>query len=271
MYYYVYRITNKKEGKHYYGKRKSNLAPKNDLGVRYFSSSTDKEFMADQKQNPDVYKYKVVKVFTEALLAAEFEIRLHTKFEVGSNPAFYNKAKQTSSKFDASSLPISKERREAISKMFKGRKLSEEHKEKIRQSKKYVSEETKIAIGNAHRGKLVSKETRDKLRAKAVGRVMSAAAKEKITKATQGANNPRAKLINVFDYTTGKLIAANVVCALWCKDKGYSSGTLMQTLKRDITKPHCTNSRKAHKSRYNVLHYKGLYVELVHSSDLLPK
>ena len=45
MNYYVYRITNVVEKKHYYGKRKTKKFPKNDLGYSYLSSSTDKEFI----------------------------------------------------------------------------------------------------------------------------------------------------------------------------------------------------------------------------------
>ena len=45
MYYYVYRITNKLLNKHYYGSRGSKIEPKLDLGIKYFSSSTDKNFI----------------------------------------------------------------------------------------------------------------------------------------------------------------------------------------------------------------------------------
>lgn len=49
-YHYVYRITNTQTKMHYYGCRSSNVEPKLDLGVKYFSSSTDREFMLEQKR-----------------------------------------------------------------------------------------------------------------------------------------------------------------------------------------------------------------------------
>ena len=42
MKHYVYRITNIKENKHYYGTRSCEIEIKDDLGFYYFSSSTDK-------------------------------------------------------------------------------------------------------------------------------------------------------------------------------------------------------------------------------------
>ena len=61
--HYVYRITNTQEKKHYYGVRSSKVEPKSDLGINYFSSSTDKQFIKEQKENKRVFKYKVVKQF----------------------------------------------------------------------------------------------------------------------------------------------------------------------------------------------------------------
>jgi len=100
IYYYVYRITNIKYKKHYYGSRSSKKLPEEDIGVYYFSSSKDKEFLKDQKNNPQDYKYKVIKKFRTRKEALKLEIKLHNRFNVGINESFYNKSKQTSSKFD---------------------------------------------------------------------------------------------------------------------------------------------------------------------------
>ena len=60
-YHYLYRITNLVENKHYYGIRTSkDTLPHQDLGVKYFSSSTDKDFIQDQKDHPENYRYTVV-------------------------------------------------------------------------------------------------------------------------------------------------------------------------------------------------------------------
>ena len=51
-YHYLYRITNLVENKYYYGIRTSrNTLPQDDLGVKYFSSSTDKTFISNQKEH----------------------------------------------------------------------------------------------------------------------------------------------------------------------------------------------------------------------------
>ena len=91
-YHYIYRITNLKLKKHYYGVRTSKCHPKDDIGVKYFSSSKDKEFIQDQKATPCSYKYKVIKIFNTRKEAVELEIKLHNKFDVGINESFYNRA-----------------------------------------------------------------------------------------------------------------------------------------------------------------------------------
>ena len=95
-YHYVYRITNRMKGKHYYGVRSSEVEPKCDLGVVYFSSSKDKEFINEQITNKENFKYKVVKTFNTREDAMNYEIQLHDMFNVGVNPYFYNMCKQTS-------------------------------------------------------------------------------------------------------------------------------------------------------------------------------
>lgn len=100
IYFCVYRITNLVEKKHYYGYKSSSIHPSKVIGITYFSSSRDKEFISDQKENPQNYKYKIVQIFGSKEEALAREIRLHNKFDVAVNPNFYHKAKQTSSGFD---------------------------------------------------------------------------------------------------------------------------------------------------------------------------
>ncbi len=99
VYHYVYRITNTLIKKHYYGVRSSSIEPKEDLGKQYFSSSCDANFIKDQKDSSQNYRYKVVFICTSRNQANELEINLHAKFNVAINPSFYNKANSTSSKF----------------------------------------------------------------------------------------------------------------------------------------------------------------------------
>ena len=137
-YHYVYRITNTKLNKHYYGVRSSKLEPSKDLGFKYFSSSSDIEFRDDQKNNPQDYKYIIVSEFDSREEALELEIKLHSKFNVSVNESFYNKARQTSTGFNWNG-PFTEHIREKIrnsklgNKYCLGNKLSKKHKANIRE------------------------------------------------------------------------------------------------------------------------------------------
>lgn len=169
--YYTYRITNIHRNMHYYGYRSTNILPHLDLGIKYFSSSSDKDFIKDQKENPQYYKYKIIKVFDNKTDALNMEIKLHKKFSVDLNESFYNVARQRSTRFSVST-------KESIAKMVKtrkengsfkeaGKKVSKQLKGKalyINENGKYVfvsTEEAKarclIAVST---GRKHSKETR---------------------------------------------------------------------------------------------------------------
>ena len=173
IYHYVYRITNTVEKKHYYGKRSSKCDPKQDLGKIYFSSSRDKEFLIDQKENPQNYRYKIVGIFKTAASAVSREIKLHIKFSVGSNLTFYNKSRQTAIGFDRTgclqpegfgekhSRDISGEKHP-----FFGKTHSEFTKNKISKSLTGIvqSSETKLKRSVAMKGKKKSEMTKEKMR-----------------------------------------------------------------------------------------------------------
>ncbi len=99
-YHYVYRITNKKLNKHYYGSRSININPIEDIGVDYFSSSKDVGFIQDQKENPQDYKYKVVRIVFDRREALYLESYLHDTFNVRKNDNFYNRSNQKINGFD---------------------------------------------------------------------------------------------------------------------------------------------------------------------------
>lgn len=101
-YHYVYQITNLVTARKYIGKRSSLDSPAVDLGRKYFSSSSDREFILDQKTNPSNYKYEVLMEFNTAADAVTHEVKLHNLYDVGRNPEFYNKVKQTDTSFNAS-------------------------------------------------------------------------------------------------------------------------------------------------------------------------
>lgn len=89
-FHYVYRISNLLLDKHYYGKRSTHLNPIDDIGKVYFSSS-NKQFIQDQINNPENYKYKIIKTFETSHEAIAFETKLQIRVDAAKNPRFYNK------------------------------------------------------------------------------------------------------------------------------------------------------------------------------------
>ena len=101
-YHYTYRITNTKERMHYYGVHSCDCLPKEEIGISYFSSSK-KEFVKHQKENPQDYKYKVIKIFNTRTEANYHEEILHAKFNVKDHKMFYNKH-NACGKFDGTGM-----------------------------------------------------------------------------------------------------------------------------------------------------------------------
>lgn len=99
-YYYVYRITDKINKKHYYGSRVSVEHPKMDLGLVYMSSSNDIEFKKDQEEYPQRFKYKIVRIFENNIDKILYESFLHQYFNVKNHKKFINRSNQRPSGFD---------------------------------------------------------------------------------------------------------------------------------------------------------------------------
>jgi len=165
MFHYVYRISNKIENKHYYGVRSSKDSPVDDLGIKYFSSALDKVFKKDQKENPQNYKYKVVKKFSSRKEAMAYEIKLHNKFDVAVSEAFYNRSKSTSLGFDRSGCKApnfgkkhSEETRKKISESNSKDWLVKRNNIITGMSNKKHSEKTKRLMSEKSKGKPKSEE-----------------------------------------------------------------------------------------------------------------
>jgi len=215
MKHYVYRITNTKLNKHYYGTRTSkNKTPEEDIGYIYFSSSSDKAFINDQKENPQNYRYKIIRKFYTRKEAIKLEIKLHNKFNVGINESFYNRSKQTSTKWDTTGLIQSEEAKlkissaskklkhqqskkfkEAMSKRFKGKKLSEDHISKRQKSR------GKYASGKEHHNynTIPSEETRLKISVSNKGKKRSEEVKSDISRRMQGIGNNNAYIYTIYN------------------------------------------------------------------------
>lgn len=95
QFFYVYRITILSKF-HYYGARSTNVHPEDDLGIHYFSSS----FLVNKMISMSLpVKYKVIKEFSNFTHALEYEVKLHSKFDVENHPLFLNQRNQKSSSF----------------------------------------------------------------------------------------------------------------------------------------------------------------------------
>ncbi len=97
---YVYGITHKYLCFKYIGTRSCNITPKEDIGVTYFSSSSNKDFIKEQHLYPDRFLYEILKEFKTRKEAILYEIKLHKLFDVKNNNDFYNIVNQTENGFD---------------------------------------------------------------------------------------------------------------------------------------------------------------------------
>lgn len=100
-FHYVYRITEIKTKKHYYGSRTSIKEPLLDL-INYGTSSKRK---LDIINNPENYKFKIIKVFDNSGDKMLYESFLHQYFNVKEKDnRFWNKSNQTPWGFDTTGL-----------------------------------------------------------------------------------------------------------------------------------------------------------------------
>jgi len=184
-YFYVY-YSYEHWGRGYIGKRECWCLPEED--VKYFGSFRDKTFKPTEKI--------ILQIFTSRKESMQAEIDLHNFYNVNINPHFANKAKATSTGFyvcmEGKDNPMTGLKGEKSP--FYGKKLSEEHKQKLKEARKNKlhTEETKEKIGKSKigninmLGKKHSEETKKLMSEKAKGRVMSEETKKKVSESKKG-------------------------------------------------------------------------------------
>ena len=291
-YHYTYRITNIRENKHYYGSRSSNKLPSEDIGIYYFSSSSDKEFIKDQKENPKNYKYKIVYIFPSRKLATSLEIKLHNRFNVGINESFYNRSKQTSNRFDRTGIYHSEETKEKISRNNKGKNLgfihSEETKDKLRKhhanfkgnnnpfyGKKHSEEslnkmklwvpsiETRLNMRNAQKGKIINENQRNALLISAKLKP-SKETKEKMRLAQQKAKYKRIKPITIYNEKSESVLSIITFHREELINLGFPTALIKTST--DNTKMYEKFSRECDRTRIinlGFIKFKGWYAKRV--------
>ena len=89
-YHYTYLITNIENGMKYIGVHSCDCLPEEDIGVKYFSTSHDKEFLKEQKEFPERFTYEVIMIWN-----TRREAMLHERFllltpNAAQSPIYYN-------------------------------------------------------------------------------------------------------------------------------------------------------------------------------------
>ena len=156
-------------------------AAKDDLGIHYHSSSSG--------HLPDNMLWRVLKEHDTPEEARAHEIELHQRYDVarsdryfnlceaGARPKFYNRGH-------------SEETKRKIGDAHRGRKLSEERIQKMREVQRPTgwnhTEETKRKISEAKKGKKRTEEHRRKLSQAQTGKKLSAETCRKMSEAFKG-------------------------------------------------------------------------------------
>lgn len=154
-YHYTYKIVNKVTQEYYIGRRSCNINPSEDLGIKYFSSSSNTQFKNHQKTSPELFEYHIFKIFDNIQDVILSEIILHAIWQVKDDPLAINKANATDTKFDCTGYRFTEQQRKALSASHKGKTLSESHKANIRSTLKGITrkEITRHRISDANKGR----------------------------------------------------------------------------------------------------------------------
>lgn len=157
--FYIYSIKNIENGKFYIGSRTAkcmlNRKPEDDLGVKYFSSSKDKELIQAIKDGK--VEYHVLQEYDDIDVCWRAEqqlIALYWKF-FGRDRS-YNKRCDIDNNtiWSTAGTHPNNETRKKLSESHKGRTFSEESRKKLSESHKGIkfSEEHRKKLGDANRG-----------------------------------------------------------------------------------------------------------------------
>lgn len=191
-YFYVYRITDHSNGKHYIGSRRSVVPPRSDLGHRYFTSS--KTFRPIFQSGPsERFKIKIVSLHDTYKDACLKEHRLLRRVDALRGDRFYNLVVFSDHSIDVrfTDEVLQKLRDSHLGNTSKrGTKLSDESKRRISEVQKgrKISDETRQKMSLAHKGKPKSDETRERMRIAFKGRVITTEQRMKISNTLRGRN-----------------------------------------------------------------------------------
>lgn len=108
--HYTYLITNIETDKKYIGVHSCECDPEDDIGVQYFSSSTDLEFLKEQKDYPERFEYLVIMNLRTREEAEKHEHFLHKAVDAARNPYYYNLCDDPMENFNTVGVAIVKDK-----------------------------------------------------------------------------------------------------------------------------------------------------------------
>lgn len=154
--YYIYRITNKINGKTYIGQHRYKELDDEYMGSGVYLAKAKKKYGIENFEKEIIYssiQYKETADDVERFAIAKERALGKAEYNIangGGGNAGYKHSEET---------------RRKISEAQKGKKLSEETRRKVSEGNKgkYVSEETKRKISEAKKGKHLTEETKRKL------------------------------------------------------------------------------------------------------------
>lgn len=148
MIHYTYLIQSLDKTKNYIGSRSCKTTPEQDC---YWGTSKHLPWGREgsKKDQSHLATKTILKTFDTKQEALAHEITLHEQFNVGVNPIFWNKAKQTSIKFDTTGLTL------VFSELHvENMKKAHESRDKTSYGKGWRhTEEVKQKIANAQTGR----------------------------------------------------------------------------------------------------------------------
>ena len=233
MNHYTYLLSSTTQEKYYIGVRSCTYTPSSDPYKGSSKSMT--------KADKDTCTKTILKEFNTRKEALEHEVELHAKYNVKDNPLFWNNANQTSTKFDWSGK---KHKKESMIKRCKPVYC-------LSTNTLYSSvKEAEISTGIDHSSIIrVCKQNSNIVKAGGFYwcyannssptyyveqltklKQIEEATKEKQSNATSGANNPSAKLSDIYNYKTNELVASNVQLTVWANQNGVSAPHLSSTV-----------------------------------------
>lgn len=239
MNHYTYKITNLLNGRSYIGVRSTYLSPSNDLGILYYSSSSDIDFINEQKDYPSKFIYEIIEVFSNRKDALKHEIELHNLYDVANNEMFYNRSKQTSHAIDFTGCHHNEESKKRIGVASTARGISDKAKENLkwhRENRIRTEEERlKMSIAKLNNTNAAGERDDDFKRSRSLkmksnnfmkGKKHSDQSKQKMSLAKLGDNNPK--------YWSGKTMDDETKAKISESRKGKNMGPC-----KTVECPHC--------------------------------